>query len=42
MNEHVEEKFVARIDVVFLPVRNLEESLAWYQQVFGFQLRWKN
>jgi catechol 2,3-dioxygenase-like lactoylglutathione lyase family enzyme len=36
------EKFVERIDAVFLPVKNLEESLAWYQSVFHFPLRWKN
>ncbi|QDP39396.1 VOC family protein [Radiobacillus deserti] len=36
------EKFVERIDAVFLPVRNLKESLAWYQEIFGFQLRWEN
>ncbi len=42
MSEQVVEKFVERIDAVFLPVKNLEESLAWYQEIFGFDLRWKN
>ncbi|TXC86021.1 VOC family protein [Metabacillus litoralis] len=36
------EKFIDRIDAVFLPVRNLEESMNWYQKIFGFDLRWKN
>lgn len=40
--ETVQEKFVERIDAVFLPVRNLTDALAWYQDVFGFGLRWKN
>lgn len=38
----VTEKLVERIDAVFLPVSNLEESLKWYQDLFGFGLRWKN
>jgi|GEM_PF-3470333 len=42
MSEQVVDQFVDRIDAVFLPVRNLQESLAWYQKVFGFRLRWKN
>ncbi|MCG3088939.1 VOC family protein [Sporosarcina cyprini] len=42
MNEQEEQQWVDRIDAVFLPVRDLEESLAWYQNVFGFALRWKN
>ncbi|SER57490.1 Glyoxalase-like domain-containing protein [Gracilibacillus ureilyticus] len=42
MSEQVLEKFVERIDAVFLPVKNLEESLSWYQEIFGFGLRWKN
>jgi catechol 2,3-dioxygenase-like lactoylglutathione lyase family enzyme len=25
-----------------LPVLDLEESLAWYQDVFGFKMRWQN
>ncbi|MBM7602971.1 catechol 2,3-dioxygenase-like lactoylglutathione lyase family enzyme [Metabacillus crassostreae] len=37
-----QEKFVERIDAVFLPVRNLEESIKWYQEIFSFDLRWKN
>ncbi|WP_438350658.1 VOC family protein [Paenibacillus sp. FA6] len=36
------EKFIERIDAVFLPVKNLEESLKWYTDIFGFPLRWKN
>lgn len=36
------EKQVERIDAVFLPVKNLEASLQWYQELFGFKLRWKN
>ncbi|QTD41839.1 VOC family protein [Sporosarcina sp. Te-1] len=36
------EQWVERIDAVFLPVKNLEESLSWYQEVFNFSLRWKN
>jgi len=36
------ETFIERIDAVFLPVKNLEESLQWYTEVFGFPLRWKN
>ncbi|GAA4851913.1 hypothetical protein GCM10023310_33420 [Paenibacillus vulneris] len=36
------EKLVERIDAVFLPVKNLESSLKWYQELFGFKLRWKN
>lgn len=36
------EKFVERIDAVFLPVKNLQESLEWYQDIFHFPLRWKN
>ncbi|WP_162990163.1 VOC family protein [Mesobacillus foraminis] len=42
MTEQVLDKFVERIDAVFLPVKNLQESLAWYQDIFGFDLRWKN
>ncbi|MDQ0229260.1 VOC family protein [Metabacillus malikii] len=42
MSEQVVDRIVERIDAVFLPVRNLEESLSWYQEVFGFELRWKN
>ena len=42
MNEQVTGKFVERIDAVFLPVWNLEESLLWYQEIFSFDLRWKN
>jgi len=42
MSEQVLDSFVERIDAVFLPVRNLQESLQWYQEVFGFGLRWKN
>ncbi|MCZ8514579.1 VOC family protein [Paenibacillus filicis] len=36
------EKWVERIDAVFLPVHDLEESLAWYMDIFGFPLRWRN
>lgn len=36
------EKFIERIDAVFLPVKNLEESLTWYTSIFGFPVRWKN
>ena len=36
------ERFIERIDAVFLPVKNLEESLSWYTEIFGFPLRWKN
>jgi catechol 2,3-dioxygenase-like lactoylglutathione lyase family enzyme len=42
LTEKVLEKFVERIDAVFLPVKDLEESLIWYQEIFGFELRWKN
>ncbi|PZD94540.1 hypothetical protein DNH61_17655 [Paenibacillus sambharensis] len=42
MSEQATQQFVDRIDAVFLPVRNLQESLAWYQEVFGFDLRWSN
>lgn len=42
MSEQVLDKFIERIDAVFLPVKNLQESLAWYQDIFGFDLRWKN
>ena len=42
MSDQVVERFVDRIDAVFLPVRNLQESLEWYQKVFGFDLRWSN
>ncbi|MCD9020191.1 VOC family protein [Cohnella silvisoli] len=42
MSEQVVEQFVERIDAVFLPVKNLQESLKWYQDVFGFVLRWRN
>ncbi|MFC4401540.1 VOC family protein [Gracilibacillus xinjiangensis] len=42
MREEVLNNFVERIDAVFLPVNNLEESLLWYQEIFGFDLRWKN
>ncbi|WP_066050631.1 VOC family protein [Robertmurraya korlensis] len=41
MSEQPQEKFVERIDAVFLPVKNLQESLVWYQDTFGFDLRWK-
>ncbi|WP_158289356.1 VOC family protein [Paenibacillus flagellatus] len=34
--------FVERIDAVFLPVSNLENALAWYTDVFGYEVRWKN
>lgn len=36
------EKFIERIDAVFLPVKDIEAALAWYQDLFGFELRWKN
>ena len=36
------EKLVKRIDAVFLPVKSLNESLEWYQDIFGFDLRWKS
>ena len=42
MSDQVVERFVDRIDAVFLPVKNLQESLEWYQKVFGFDLRWSN
>ncbi|GIP41100.1 hypothetical protein J31TS4_43800 [Paenibacillus sp. J31TS4] len=42
MSSQATEKLVERIDAVFLPVKDLEEALAWYQDVFGFALRWKN
>ncbi|BBH20280.1 hypothetical protein Back11_16250 [Paenibacillus baekrokdamisoli] len=42
MSEQVVQQFVDRIDAVFLPVKNLQESLAWYQTIFGFGLRWSN
>jgi catechol 2,3-dioxygenase-like lactoylglutathione lyase family enzyme len=42
MSEQVVEQFVDRIDAVFLPVRNLPDSLVWYQNMFGFGLRWSN
>lgn len=31
-----------RVDTVFLPVRNLDQAIAWYTQTFGFTLRWKH
>jgi catechol 2,3-dioxygenase-like lactoylglutathione lyase family enzyme len=42
MTEQVANQFVERIDAVFLPVKDLQESLTWYQNVFGFRLRWSN
>ncbi|WP_157801027.1 VOC family protein [Bacillus solitudinis] len=42
MNEQLQEKLVERIDAVFLPVKNLKKSLSWYQEIFGFKLRWEN
>ncbi|MED4018793.1 VOC family protein [Sutcliffiella cohnii] len=42
MNNQVSEQFVERIDAVFLPVKNLKESLFWYQETFGFKLLWQN
>lgn len=36
------ERFIERIDAVFLPVKNLEESLNWYTDIFNFPIRWKN
>ncbi|WP_010271848.1 VOC family protein [Paenibacillus senegalensis] len=39
---NMNERFIERIDAVFLPVKNLEESLSWYTEVFRFPLRWKN
>ncbi|MUK87889.1 hypothetical protein GMD78_05685 [Ornithinibacillus sp. L9] len=42
MSEQMVGKFVKRIDSVFLPVKNLQESLSWYQEIFGFELIWKN
>jgi predicted transcriptional regulator YdeE len=39
---HVPDKLVERIDAVFLPVRDLEQSKVWYQETFGFKLRWEN
>lgn len=32
----------SRIDTVFLPVRYLEASLAWYQDVLGWVVGWRN
>jgi catechol 2,3-dioxygenase-like lactoylglutathione lyase family enzyme len=37
-----QEQFIDRIDAVFLPVKNLEESLRWYTDIFNFPIRWKN
>ncbi len=31
MNMNMNERFIERIDAVFLPVKNLEESLSWYR-----------
>lgn len=31
-----------RIDTVFLPVRYLEASLAWYQDALGWEVGWRN
>ncbi|MCR8646009.1 VOC family protein, partial [Paenibacillus sp. N1-5-1-14] len=42
MSGQVIEQFVDRIDAVFLPVKNLQDSLVWYQSMFGFGLRWSN
>lgn len=36
------ETLVERIDAVFLPVVDLEASVAWYQDVFGLKVRWQN
>ena len=30
-----------RIDTVFLPVTNLERSIAWYTETLGLTLRWQ-
>lgn len=42
MSEQVKEKFIERIDAVFLPVKDLKESMHWYQEIFGFKLLWEN
>ncbi|MGP4041569.1 VOC family protein [Gracilibacillus sp. D59] len=42
MSEQGQKSFVERIDAVFLPVKNLKESLVWYQEIFGFKLQYKN
>ncbi|WP_186577016.1 VOC family protein [Aquibacillus kalidii] len=42
MSDSTHPKLVERIDAVFLPVKNLKESLSWYQEIFGFELRWEN
>ncbi|KEO84999.1 VOC family protein [Tumebacillus flagellatus] len=31
-----------RIDTVFLQVKSLDEALPWYQEVLGFELRWRH
>jgi catechol 2,3-dioxygenase-like lactoylglutathione lyase family enzyme len=38
MAQQVIEKFVERIDAVLLPVKNLEKSLSWYHEIFGFPI----
>lgn len=36
------EKFIERIDAVFLPVNDLKKSLQWYQETFNFEIVWRN
>ncbi|MBS3679852.1 VOC family protein [Ornithinibacillus massiliensis] len=42
MSKQIQEKFIERIDAVFLPVKDLKESMNWYQEIFGFKLLWEN
>lgn len=38
----MEDRLFTRIDTVFLPVRYLEASLAWYQDVLGWDVTWRH
>lgn len=37
----MEKAFLERIDTVFLRVPNLEQTLAWYLEHFGFSVKWR-
>ncbi len=34
-------QFARRIDSVFLPVKDLDKAVKWYQDKFGLELAWK-